>query len=149
MDEPELVHGVVSDIVPYQRALHTDSPGFVSIVTEQTPDNRTGSIIGIDVQSVALIPELAWKHLDNEDAQAEWVANGSVAWAGEREMLEAALRDRSVESTIGWPETDKEHDDIDGHRHPTRAREHIRIVPGSARGKVAELRPIDAVNGDH
>ena len=143
MEGPELVHGVVSDTVRYDRPERNGSPGFVSIKTRKTPDNRTGSFVGIDVNSAALIPEEAWPYLADEAFRTTWIADGSLAWSGEREMLEALLDEHAGNGAVDWLPTEEEHEDTHGHGHPTRAREHIKIVPGSAFGKVAAIRPFD------
>ncbi|HYH36150.1 MAG TPA: hypothetical protein VD706_01480 [Candidatus Saccharimonadales bacterium] len=101
MDEPELIEGTITSVVGTARPGATETSGFVNIQTAQTPDNRTGQFIGIDVGSIALIPETVLPHLKDENFLATWLANGSVAWEGEREMLEETLRKRIAEGSIG------------------------------------------------
>jgi hypothetical protein len=140
MGQPELVQGKVADVHVVESL---DKPAYVNIKTPQTPDNRTGSIIGIDIKSVALMPEAVWPHLSDEYFLRAWVAKGAVAWPGERAMLERALRERIAEGDISWDDGSEPHDDAHGIHHPTRTRKHIRIVPGSYSGKVEAHRPFD------
>lgn len=141
MEEPTLIHAVIDDIVPYRYPAPNASPGFASLITEKTDDNRTGSFNGVDINNPALIPARVMLQMGDEDFRAAWIASGAPAWQGELEMLEAALEDKVAEGSLGWPLSDEVHDDIYGHRHPARAREHIRIVPGSHHGKVAKISP--------
>lgn len=125
---------------------HMPSPGFINIRTAQTPDNRSGRIIGIDMNSAALIPRPALSYLANEAYLRALVEDGSITWSEERDELEAAIRRRIAEGTIGYdmpPEPADEHDDVYGGHHPTRAREHVKLIPGSGHGKVAAIPPQD------
>jgi hypothetical protein len=151
MDEPELVHGLVTHAARYERPDRRDSRGFVNIRTRKTPDNRTGSIVGIDVQSAALIPEEAWEHMDSVAFRAIWIEDGSLAWSGEREMLEAALDQHAGNNGIEWLLTEGEHRDAYGMHHPTHTVGHLRFpISLQHAGKVEPRKPIDFVDdGEH
>ena len=154
MDEAELIEGMVTHVHAADRPDWNGSPGFVNLKTTQTPDLRTGRFVGIDLNSAALIPEDALPYMKDEDFRANWVLDGSVAWLGEREMLEEKLRERVAQGNLRLTSrevTAQVHDDSYGHHHPSRAREHIRTVPGSSRfgGKVGTIRPLDMAGESH
>lgn len=143
MSGPQLIEGTVSDVVDMKRADTDGSPGFVNIHTAKTRDNPTGSFIGIDLDSAALIPREALPHFGREEFLQAWLADGSFAWEGEKEMLETLLRERVAKGDIGSDAPAAEPARAHTPMHGGRARRHTSIVPGSTGGKVAHVRSYD------
>lgn len=79
------------------------SPGFVNLETPKTDANRTGSVIGVNMNNIALIPRAAIPHLiENPDYREAWLVNGSVTWDGEAEALREKLSELRAESDVNW-----------------------------------------------
>jgi hypothetical protein len=138
MEKPKLIIGEVSDSYVTPNPRPGDPLGMVHLRTPKTDDNRTGRFIGVDMSSVGLITEDALTHLHDEDFRAEWLADGSEAWAGEAYALEQLLEEGIADGSIGRriPEPGQ------APAHPARTLGHVTRIPGLNSGKVGVRPPV-------